>query len=114
MRALVFFAAGAQSLRRLLLLPPPLDCICVHCAFVDRCTAYHEIETKHGQPHVTSDPDFVPENPTVAIIYDDDNDETELDVQACDSFLEERGRWQLVMPPGTLVKFGFDPNFIPT
>mmetsp|Transcript_5615 Transcript_5615/g.18360 ORF Transcript_5615/g.18360 Transcript_5615/m.18360 type:complete len:137 (-) Transcript_5615:134-544(-) len=92
----------------------PVACICVHCAYVDRCKAYHVIEEKHAQPHVSATPDFQPTNPTVAIIYDQTTELTELDVQACDSFVEEKGRWAKMMPPGTLVKAGFDPDFVPT
>ena len=30
----------------------------VNCALVDRCTAYHVIEQKHNQPHISDAPDF--------------------------------------------------------
>ena len=35
-------------------------CICINCKWVDRCTAYHFVETKHEQPHLTAAPDFTP------------------------------------------------------
>ena len=38
-----------------------LHCICVHCALVDSCTAYHFVEEQHSQPHVTSSPTFSPQ-----------------------------------------------------
>jgi len=98
-------------------------CICVNCALVDRCTAYHVVEAKHGQPHVAAAPDFTPRHrsPTVAINVFGPNAalaargvEVELDVVACADFAEERGRWARMMPEGTLVKAGFDPDFLPT
>lgn len=91
-------------------------CICINCRFVDRCTAYHHVETKHGQPHLSQAPDFTPRNPTVAIIINSTNTETEveLDVTACDDFVQEKGRWTKMMPPGTLLKAGFDPDYVPT
>lgn len=105
-----FLLAGGRHQQR----TAPLDCICVHCAYVDRCKAYHVIEEKHNQPHVSESPDFQPTNPTVAIIYDQTTELTELDVQACESFKEEKGRWAKMMPEGTLVKAGFDPDYVPT
>ena len=101
----------------------PRMCICVHCALVDRCTAYHVVEAKHSQPHVSSAPDFTPrdQSPTVAINVFGPNSaladrgvEVELDVVACADFAEERGRWSRMMPAGTLVAAGFDPDFLPT
>ena len=37
-----------------------LDCICINCKWVTSCKAYHFVETKHEQPHMTSDPTFMP------------------------------------------------------
>ena len=37
-----------------------LYCICIDCAFVTNCTAYHFVETKHEQPHMTESPTFEP------------------------------------------------------
>lgn len=50
-------------------LPRLQMCICVNCAFVDRCKAYNFVEEKHGQPHVSPDPDFEPRNgsPTMQV-----------------------------------------------
>lgn len=95
-------------------------CICVNCRLVERCTAYHHVEAKHGQPHLTDAPDFTPRsgNPTVAIIINSTNAttnfEVELDVIACDDFVEDIGRWSKMMPPGTLLKAGFSSDFVPT
>mmetsp|Transcript_11697 Transcript_11697/g.27436 ORF Transcript_11697/g.27436 Transcript_11697/m.27436 type:complete len:167 (-) Transcript_11697:250-750(-) len=38
----------------------PVQCICVDCELVDRCTAYHFVESKHEQPHLTPQPNFTP------------------------------------------------------
>mmetsp|Transcript_13170 Transcript_13170/g.39228 ORF Transcript_13170/g.39228 Transcript_13170/m.39228 type:complete len:157 (+) Transcript_13170:170-640(+) len=97
-----------------------LNCICVNCKFVDNCTAYHIVEAKHGQPHVALKPEFTPRNPTVAINVfpashlESRGVEVELDVTACDDFSSEPGRWVKMMPKGTLLKNGFDPDFVPT
>ena len=99
-----------------------LNCICVNCAFVDNCTAYHVVEAKHGQPHVAEKPIFTPRegSPTVAVnIFPPDSEhkargfEIELDVVECADFAREMGKWRRMMPPGTLVKAGFDPDYEP-
>mmetsp|Transcript_9060 Transcript_9060/g.27805 ORF Transcript_9060/g.27805 Transcript_9060/m.27805 type:complete len:124 (+) Transcript_9060:19-390(+) len=108
--ALLVSTPAPRRLRRL----EPRMCICVNCALVDRCKAYHVIEEKHRQPHLAENPDFQPTNPTVAVIWHKGEQEAELDVQACDSFQEERGRWLKMMPRGTLLSAGFDPDYVPT
>jgi hypothetical protein len=89
---------------------------------VDNCTAYHVVEQKHGQPHVSLNPAFKPRagSPTVAVnIFPPDSQnralgfEVELDVVACADFEKEAGKWRKMMPPGTLVKAGFDPDYEP-
>ena len=99
-----------------------LNCICVNCAFVDNCTAYHVVEAKHGQPHAAEKPIFTPRegSPTVALnIFPPDSVnkakgfEIELDVVECADFAREMGKWRKMMPPGTLVKAGFDPDYEP-
>jgi len=44
-------------------------CICVDCARVTNCAAYHFVETKHDQPHMTENPTFEPRNgsPTIHV-----------------------------------------------
>jgi hypothetical protein len=44
-------------------------CICVDCARVTSCSAYHFVETKHEQPHMTEDPTFMPRDgsPTIHV-----------------------------------------------
>jgi hypothetical protein len=47
----------------------PLYCICINCSRVIDCTAYHFVETKHEQPHMTLQPTFTPRNgsPTIHV-----------------------------------------------
>ena len=49
--------------------PTRLFCICVDCARVTNCAAYHFVETKHEQPHMTEDPTFSPRegSPTIHV-----------------------------------------------
>jgi Hypothetical chloroplast protein Ycf34 len=44
-------------------------CICVNCARVIDCSAYHFVETKHEQPHMTDNPTFTPRDgsPTIHV-----------------------------------------------
>jgi hypothetical protein len=44
-------------------------CICVDCARVIDCSAYHFVETKHEQPHMTDNPAFTPRDgsPTIHV-----------------------------------------------
>ena len=44
-------------------------CICIDCARVTNCAAYHFVETKHEQPHMTEDPTFSPRegSPTIHV-----------------------------------------------
>ena len=46
-----------------------LYCICINCSRVTNCTAYHFVETKHEQPHMTLNPTFTPSdgNPTIHV-----------------------------------------------
>lgn len=95
-------------------------CICIDCALVERCTAYHLVEAKHGQPHLATEPDFTPRpgSPTVAVMVNSTDAspdfDVELDVTKCEDYLEDKGRWLRMMPPGTLLKAGFSPDFVPT
>ena len=47
----------------------PLMCICINCARVTNCAAYHFVETKHEQPHMTEEPTFEPRegSPTIHV-----------------------------------------------
>ena len=44
-------------------------CICIDCARVTNCSAYHFVETKHEQPHINEDPTFTPRDgsPTIHV-----------------------------------------------
>jgi hypothetical protein len=62
-----------------------LSCIRVNCKRVTSCAAYHFVETKHEQPHMTEDPTFEPRNgsPTVHVnirsIRNQDDQQKEID-----------------------------------
>jgi hypothetical protein len=86
-------------------------CICVNCHYVDRCITYHAVETNHQQPHLTEQPDFEPENPTINAnimpprvyvegdrILQEGDFGFEYDVIGCDSFREETGKWIRLRP----------------
>ncbi|WP_069791862.1 Ycf34 family protein [Cyanobacterium sp. IPPAS B-1200] len=75
-------------------------CICVNCYYVDRCNTYNAVETQHEQPHLTDNPSFEPENPSinVNIRTREDYIETEWDVVGCDSFTEEKNKWAKLRP----------------
>lgn len=44
-------------------------CICINCARVTNCAAYHFVESKHEQPHMTENPSFTPQDgsPTIHV-----------------------------------------------
>lgn len=46
-----------------------LHCICVNCKYVTDCAAYHFVEEKHEQPHISADPTFEPRDgsPTINV-----------------------------------------------
>ena len=75
-------------------------CICVNCHFVDRCHTYNAVETQHQQPHLSENPDFEANEPTinVNIRTKDDLIEMEWDVVGCHSFLRETGKWAKLRP----------------
>mmetsp|Transcript_6166 Transcript_6166/g.14354 ORF Transcript_6166/g.14354 Transcript_6166/m.14354 type:complete len:153 (+) Transcript_6166:37-495(+) len=102
-------------------------CICVNCKWVDTCKAYHFVEEKHQQPHLSLSPDFMPRDgsPTMQAVIRKEGTDTpehlasrgitvEYDVVECEDFVEEKGRWVKMMPKGTLMDAGFDPDFVPT
>jgi len=75
-------------------------CICVNCHYVDRCITYHAVEKQHEQPHLTQDPNFEPNQPTINVNIRPDGEiiEMEWDVVGCDSFLKEDGKWAKLRP----------------
>lgn len=46
-----------------------LQCICIHCARVTNCSAYHFVEEQHTQPHLNKNPTWEPRNgsPTIQV-----------------------------------------------
>ena len=79
-------------------------CICVNCEYVDRCITYHAVEAQHQQPHLTENPNFEPNEPSINVNIRPNNDviEMEWDVVGCLSFKEQKGKWSKLRP-GELV-----------
>ena len=76
-------------------------CICINCRWVDRCETYHDVENNHNVDHICDLPDFQPKKPFihVSIVKDKNGDcKTEWDVQSCESFREEYGKWSQYNP----------------
>jgi len=75
-------------------------CICVNCYFVDRCITYNAVETQHQQPHLTENPDFEANEPSINVNIRTQQDyiEMEWDVVGCLSFLRENGKWAKLRP----------------
>ena len=44
-------------------------CICINCARVTNCSAYHFVEEQHAQPHINKKPTWEPRNgsPTIQV-----------------------------------------------
>lgn len=115
--SLLMLGAGRSEFSAPVRAPPPACCICINCKLVDRCKLYHWVEEMHEQPHVTGRPDFDPPDPQVQVFLRNESDasaaaadasrflSTEYDVFACDSFIEEQGKWLKLMP---------DAEYIPT
>lgn len=58
-------------------------CICIHCARVTDCAAYHFVEEQHSQPHINKNPTWEPRNgsPTIQVHIRPDNDkQTEIEL----------------------------------
>jgi len=71
-------------------------CICINCKWVDKCITYHDVENNHGADNICDVPDFKPKNPFIHVnIVQDKNDnyKTDWDVQSCESFTYEFGKW---------------------
>jgi hypothetical protein len=75
-------------------------CICINCTYVDRCTTYHAVETQHQQPHLTENPDFEAQEPTINVNIRPQADyvEMEWDVVGCESFTADTGKWARLRP----------------
>lgn len=61
------FRNEMQSARRIE--KTKVNCICIDCKWVTSCQAYHFVETKHNQPHMTENPSFMPQDgsPTIHV-----------------------------------------------
>jgi len=108
-----------------------LGCICINCAFVTNCTAYHFVEERHLQPHISKKPKFEPidGSPSINVnIRSDQNGlwnngfgsiktaadlsmELEYDVVECESYAHELDSWIRNMPEEIKA---VNPNFVPT
>ena len=76
-------------------------CICINCQWVDRCKTYHAVEKQHGVKHLAQNPDFQGNNPRIHVIVrslENSDIDTEWDVRACGSFLEDEGKWLRLRP----------------
>ena len=75
-------------------------CICINCKWVNRCITYHDVENNHGVKHICALPDFKAKKPLihVSIVKDKDNYKTDWDVQSCESYIEEFGKWSKLNP----------------
>jgi hypothetical protein len=75
-------------------------CICINCYYVDRCKTYYAVETQHEQPHLTENPDFEAQEPTINVNIRPNTEyiEMEWDVVGCESFLREDGKWVRLRP----------------
>ena len=76
-------------------------CICINCKWVDRCITYHDVENNHGFDNISDMPDFKAKNPYIHVsIVKDKNDtyKTDWDVQSCESFTKEFGKWSKCNP----------------
>jgi Hypothetical chloroplast protein Ycf34 len=79
-------------------------CICINCEYVDRCVTYNAVEHQHQQPHLTENPDFEPNEPSINVNIRNQADyiEVEWDVVGCLSFRPDAGKWSRLRP-GELV-----------
>jgi len=95
-------------------------CICINCKWVDRCITYHDVENNHGVDHICDVPDFKAKKPFihvnivqdmngdykakkpfihVSLVRDKNGDyKTDWDVQSCESFANEFGKWSKFNP----------------
>ena len=76
-------------------------CICVDCAWVDRCKTYYTVEEHHGVKHLAEKPDFQGTNPKIHINILDMPDSKigiEWDVRGCESFQLDQGKWSRLRP----------------
>jgi hypothetical protein len=96
-------------------------CICINCARVTDCAAYHFVESKHEQPHMNENPQFTPRDgsPTIHVnvrthrnneeiqrIWKEHKEETKrAEAKAGDAQGELRGETVYDMSPSTTVEY---------
>ena len=76
-------------------------CICVDCAWVDRCKTYYTVEQNPRLKNLPKNPDVQGINTKIHInILDMPNSEIgiEWDVRGCDSFQPDQGKWSRLRP----------------
>lgn len=75
-------------------------CICINCQYVNRCVTYHAVEKQHQQKHLTPNPEFEPEEPSINVNIRPQGEyiEIEWDVVGCNSFTEDTGKWARLRP----------------
>ena len=76
-------------------------CICINCKWVNRCLTYHDVENNHGVSNICDVPDFKAKKPFIHVSIVEDNNGTftsDWDVQSCESFINEYGRWSKLNP----------------
>ena len=76
-------------------------CICINCKWVDRRITYHDVENNHGVDNICDAPDFKAKSPFIHVsIVRDKNGayRTDWDVQSCESFAHEFGKWSKCNP----------------
>ena len=111
-----------SSIRNVVGLSSPftLFCICIDCARVTNCAAYHFVESKHEQPHMTEDPTFEPRegSPTIHVnvrtIRNDDDRQAEIERMWKEYKQEERKAEDLAQQTGEAAhgetKYDFTPQ----
>ena len=68
-QSFAFSLSHANSLSQRMNRSSSLNCICINCKYVTNCAAYHFVEEKHDQPHMTENPTFEPRDgsPTIHV-----------------------------------------------
>ena len=70
-------------------------CICINCKWVDRCITYHEVDNICDVPNFKALKPYI----HVSIVKDNNGDyKTDWDVQSCESFTNDFGKWSKLNP----------------
>nr|YP_010444342.1 Ycf34 [Fibrocapsa japonica]UTE95228.1 Ycf34 [Fibrocapsa japonica] len=71
-------------------------CICINCVHIGNCFQYNQIELSHQEKNINNNPNFFPHQPIVQINtrkIDQNNNDIEIDLIECLSFIEKPGNW---------------------